>query len=131
MLFKCLDDIEDSEHSDGTACSETLIRLMSASSKIEGFSLSQLLWVFRRTSGTTEFALLPQPQMSSVPLGRRLRASQERDLTPPNPAPVGASSSLLTAPSLSGAAGAVRGEGLPSGCKSPGPVAPRASALSY
>ena len=86
MLFKCLDDIEDSEHSDGTACSETLIRLMSASSKIEGFSLSQLLWVFRRTSGTTEFALLPQPQMSSVPLGRRLRASQERDLTPPNPA---------------------------------------------
>lgn len=37
MLFKSLDDIEDSEHSDDTACSEILIRLMSASSKIEGF----------------------------------------------------------------------------------------------
>ena len=36
MLFKCLDDTEDSEHTDDTACSETLTCLMSASSKIEG-----------------------------------------------------------------------------------------------
>ena len=36
MPFQCLDGIEDSEHTDGTACSEALIRLMSASSKLEG-----------------------------------------------------------------------------------------------